>query len=129
MFKLIYSIIDQLNLTKLLILHIFSLFLAQPLCLALTELLIIRPKNPIMYLAIWLRNYSMDSSKFDWVIHSGWINITLQSLNVLFIHWCVLNLLHVMPVECFFKPVENKHRNLSKSICFLSYYSLSTFYT
>ncbi|CAH8460578.1 unnamed protein product [Schistosoma mattheei] len=45
--------------------------LAQPLCLALTELLIIRPKNPIMYLAIWLRNYSMDSSKFDWVIHSG----------------------------------------------------------
>ncbi|CAH8458274.1 unnamed protein product [Schistosoma bovis] len=45
--------------------------LAQPLCLALTELLIIRPKNPIMYLAIWLRNYSMNSSKFDWVIHSG----------------------------------------------------------
>ncbi|CAH8459731.1 unnamed protein product [Schistosoma rodhaini] len=43
----------------------------QPLCLALTELLIIRPKNPIVYLAIWLRNYSMDSSKFDWVIHSG----------------------------------------------------------
>ncbi|CAH8445429.1 unnamed protein product [Schistosoma turkestanicum] len=45
--------------------------LAQPLCLALTELLIIRPKYPIMYLAIWLRNYSIDSSKFDWIIHSA----------------------------------------------------------
>ncbi|KAK4474078.1 hypothetical protein MN116_003387 [Schistosoma mekongi] len=44
--------------------------LAQPLCYALTELLIIKPKNPILYLANWLTNYSMDNSKLDWIIHS-----------------------------------------------------------
>ncbi|CAH8487717.1 unnamed protein product [Heterobilharzia americana] len=44
--------------------------LAQPLCLAITELLIVKPKNPITYLAIWLKNYSRDSTNLNWVISS-----------------------------------------------------------
>nr|CAH8826704.1 unnamed protein product [Trichobilharzia regenti] len=44
--------------------------LAQPLCLALTEVLIVKPKNPILYLGLWLKNYSIDSSKLDWIISS-----------------------------------------------------------